>query len=50
MSVYLWFVNATSLDNTAQQTQQPKLRLNKQTENHMVAVMPANYTVIAFNQ
>jgi hypothetical protein len=50
MSAYFVFVSTTSLDNTAQQTQQHKLRLNKQTEDCMVAAMPAKYTVIPLSQ
>lgn len=50
MSAYLSFVNATSLDNTAQHTQKHKLRLNKQTEKCEVAAFLSNYTVAPHNQ
>jgi hypothetical protein len=49
-AAYFSFVNAPSLDNTAQHTQKHKLRLNKQGENCMVAGMPFNYTVVPLNQ
>jgi hypothetical protein len=50
IAAYFSFVNATSLDNTAQYTQKHKLRLDKQGENCLVAAMPFNYTVVPLNQ
>jgi hypothetical protein len=49
-AAYFSFVNATSLNNTAQHTQKHKLRLRKERENCMAAAVPFNYTVVPLIQ